>query len=123
LGRDIDLSDNKAKRFGTMLMVAFGQSKMTARPIPFIMHFFIYAAFLITQIELIEIVIDGSTGQHRYIWHLTEGGVIGSLYTFTINFIEILSVLAFEKYHSPGTFPKTRNERLAIQRCQYHSVW
>ncbi len=95
LGRNTDLSGNKGQRIKTMLMVAFGQSKMTARPIPFIMHFFIYAAFLITQIELIEIMIDGSTGQHRYIWHLVEGSFLGSIYTFTINFIEILSVLAF----------------------------
>jgi len=95
LGRDVDLTDNKGKRISTMLRVAFGQSKMAARPVPFIMHFFIYAAFLITQIELIEIIIDGAAGQHRFIWHLTEGSFLGSIYTFTINFIEILSVLAF----------------------------
>jgi heterodisulfide reductase subunit C len=95
LGRDIDLSDQKGKRLGTMLRVAFGQSKMTARPVPFIMHFFIYAAFLLTQIELIEIVIDGAANQHRFIWHHAEGTFFGSIYTFTINFIEVLSVLAF----------------------------
>ncbi len=95
LGRDINLSDNKGKRISTMLRVAFGQSKMAARPVPFIMHFFIYAAFIITQIELVEIIIDGAAGQHRFIWHLTEGTFLGSIYTFTINFIEILSVLAF----------------------------
>jgi hypothetical protein len=68
LGRNIDLSDNKGERFKTMMMVAFGQSKMAARPVPFIMHFFIYAAFVVTQIELIEIIIDGSAGQHRFLW-------------------------------------------------------
>src|SRR5688500_6143662 len=95
LGRDIDLSDRKGKRFWTMTRVAFGQSKMTARPTPFLMHLFIYAAFLITQIELIEIIIDGATDHHRSIWHWTEGTFFSYIYVFTINFIEILSVLAF----------------------------
>lgn len=95
LGQNVDLSGSKVERIKTMMMVAFGQSKMAARPIPFIMHFFIYSAFLITQIELIEIIIDGCTGQHRFIWFLVEGNFIGSIYTFTINFIEIISVLAF----------------------------
>lgn len=95
LGRDINLSGNKGERFKTMMMVAFGQSKMTARPVPFIMHLFIYSAFLITQIELIEIIIDGSTHNHRIIWHWVEGTLMGAIYTFTINFIELLSVGAF----------------------------
>jgi heterodisulfide reductase subunit C len=95
LGRDVNLSNPKGERFKTMMLVAFGQSKMAARPIPFIMHFFIYAAFIITQVELIEIIIDGSSNHHRIIWHLVEGTFLGSIYTFTINFIEILSVLAF----------------------------
>ncbi len=95
LGQNVNLSGNKGERLKTMLMVAFGQSKMTARPVPFILHFFIYAAFIITQIELIEIVIDGATDHHRSIWHIVEGSFLGSIYTFTINFIEILSVLAF----------------------------
>src|SRR5688572_29553770 len=95
LGRDINLSGNKAQRFKTMMMVAFGQWKMAARPIPFIMHFFIYAAFVITQIELIEIIIDGASGQHRFLWHQLESTLLAPVYTFTINFIEVLSVLAF----------------------------
>jgi heterodisulfide reductase subunit C len=95
LGRDVDLSAHKGERFKTMMLVAFGQSKMTVRPIPFIMHFFIYAAFIFTQIELIEIIIDGSSDHHRMIWHWVEGSFLGSIYTFTINLIEILSVLAF----------------------------
>lgn len=95
LGRDIDLSDNKSERLKTMLKVAFGQSKMVVRPVAGIMHFFIYAAFVITQIELIEIVIDGVSGGHRRLWHMLDGTALAGLYTFTINFIEILSVLAF----------------------------
>ncbi len=65
LGRDVDRSDNKAERWKTMLLVAFGQQKMFTRPIPALLHLAIYAAFVITQIELIEIFVDGLSGQHR----------------------------------------------------------
>jgi len=95
LGRDTDRSDNKAERWRIMARVALGQSKMVVRPVPAIMHIFIYVAFVITQIELLEIVVDGVTGNHRMIWGATQGTFIGGLYTFTINLIEILSVLAF----------------------------
>ena len=95
IGRDVDLSGNKSERFKTMFKVAFGQSKMVASPVAGIMHFFIYAAFVITQIELLEIVIDGVSGGHRRVWHLLDGTSLAGLYTFTINLIEILSVLAF----------------------------
>lgn len=90
LGRDIDRKDNKKERWRTMLLVAFGQKKMFQRPIPAILHFCIYAAFVITQIELIEIIVDGISGNHRVFRE-----ALGGLYTFAISFIEILSVLAF----------------------------
>lgn len=73
-----------------MLLVAFGQKKMFSRPIPALLHLMIYAAFVITQIELIEIFVDGLSGHHR-IFRASLGG----FYTFMISFIEILSVLAF----------------------------
>jgi len=90
LGRDIDRSDNKGQRWKTMALVALGQQKMFARPIPALLHLCIYGAFVITQIELIEIFVDGITGEHR-MFHASLGG----FYTFVISFIEILSVLAF----------------------------
>jgi len=90
LGRDIDRTDNKKERWRTMLLVAFGQKKMFQRPIPALLHMCIYVAFVITQIELIEIIVDGISGNHRVFRE-----VLGGLYTFTISFIEILSVLAF----------------------------
>ena len=65
LGRDINRSDNKGKRFKTMALVALGQKKMFARPIPAMLHMAIYLAFVITQIELIEIIVDGISGAHR----------------------------------------------------------
>lgn len=90
LGRDVDRTDNKSQRFKTMALVALGQKKMFKRPIPAVLHLMLYAAFVITQIELIEIFADGLTGQHRMF-----RGSLGGFYTFMISFIEILSILAF----------------------------
>ncbi|MFM7681722.1 MAG: Fe-S oxidoreductase, partial [Bacteroidota bacterium] len=90
LGHDINRSDNAGERWKTMLLVAFGQKKMFSRPIPALLHLALYAAFVITQIELIEIIADGISGSHRF-FHLSLGG----FYTFMISFIEILSVAAF----------------------------
>jgi len=89
LGQDEDRSDKKGERWKTMLFVAFGQSKMKARPIAAILHGFIYVAFLFPQIELIEIIVDGAFSTHRF-FHTSLGG----LYTFIISLIEILSLLA-----------------------------
>jgi heterodisulfide reductase subunit C len=90
LGRDLDRSDNKSERWKTMILVALGQKKMFTRPIPALLHFALYSAFVITQIELIEIFADGFTGHHRM---FRDG--LGGFYTFMISFIEVLSVLAF----------------------------
>jgi heterodisulfide reductase subunit C len=90
LGRKLDRTDNKAERWKTMALVALGQKKMFTRPIPAILHLCLYVAFVITQIELIEIIIDGISGSHRVFRPM-----LGGLYTFIVSFIEILSVLAF----------------------------
>ncbi len=90
LGKDISITDNKGERLKTMILVALGQKKMFTKPIPAILHLFLYAAFVITQIELIEIVFDGITGHHR-----AFRASLGGFYTFMVSFIEILSVLAF----------------------------
>lgn len=89
-GKEIKLKGNFSERFKTMFLVAFGQQKMFTRPIPAILHFFLYAAFIITQIELLEIIFDGVTGSHRAFRMF-----LGGFYTFMVSFIEILSVLAF----------------------------
>src|SRR5690554_2119772 len=89
LGQDVDRTDSPKARLKNMLLVAFGQKKMFKRPIPAILHFALYAAFIITQIELIEIIIDGVSGSHRIFKPL-----LGGFYTFIISFIEVLSVLA-----------------------------
>lgn len=89
LGRDIDRADNKSERWKTMILVALGQKKMFTRPIPALLHLALYAAFIITQIELIEIFVDGIAGTHRVF-----KDSLGGFYTFMVSFIEILSVLA-----------------------------
>jgi heterodisulfide reductase subunit C len=89
LGRDLDRTDNKSERWKIMTLVALGQKKMFARPIPAMLHFALYAAFVITQIELIEIIIDGISSSHRIF-----RPALGGFYTFIVSFIEILSVLA-----------------------------
>lgn len=91
LGRPTNRTDRVGERIKTMLLVAFGQKKMFNRPIPAILHFIFYVAFIITQIELIEVFIDGFTGSHRFFYHAG----LGSFYTVVISSIEVLSVLTF----------------------------
>jgi heterodisulfide reductase subunit C len=96
LGRKEDMSDQSSERWKTMILVALGQRKMFKRPIAAILHLVIYASFVITQIELIEIFIDGIFGTHRFLYHSWEHiPALRSLYVFTISFIEVLSVLTF----------------------------
>ena len=90
LGQKADRTDNKGERLKTMILVAFGQKKMFKRPIPALLHLALYVAFVITQIELIEILVDGGTGSHRFF-----APYLGSFYPFVINFIEFLSIAAF----------------------------
>lgn len=85
LGKDIDLSDNKPLRWKTMLKVAFGQTKMAARPVPFVLHFIVYAGFILINIEVLEILIDGIFGTHRVL------SFLGPVYNLAIGFFEILA--------------------------------
>ena len=90
LGQEEVLVNDSPQRIKNTLLIAFGQKKMFKRFVPAIFHLFIYVAFLLTQIELIEILIDGAFNQHRFFYKY-----LGGFYTFIISFIEILSVLAF----------------------------
>jgi heterodisulfide reductase subunit C len=87
LGRDIDRSDRSSERWMTMIKVAFGQTKMAARPVPFIFHFLIYAGFIIINLEVLEIIIDGAFGTHRIFAPL-----LGGLYNFLIGSFEFLAL-------------------------------
>jgi heterodisulfide reductase subunit C len=86
LGRDADRSDRKGERFSTMMRVAFGQTKMMVRPLPGILHFFVYAGFIIINIEVLEILIDGVFGTHRVL------SFTGGLYSFLIAAFEWLAL-------------------------------
>ncbi len=87
LGKPEDLSDNKPLRWKNLLLLALGQKKMFRNPAVAIMHFVIYAGFIIINIEVLEIVLDGMLGTHRLFFPY-----LGSMYTFLINFFEILAV-------------------------------
>ena len=88
LGRDEDFSDNAGKRWSNVLLLAFGQKKMFRNPLVAVLHFFVYAGFIIINIEVLEIVLDGIFGTHRMF-----AAPLGSLYSFLINSFEILALL------------------------------
>jgi len=90
LGKEEAVEGPIGDRWKNMLLVAMGQKKMFKRLIPAVLHFTLYVAFVFTQIELVEIFIDGIFGVHRFF-----AVPLGGLYTFIISTIEILSVLAF----------------------------
>ncbi|WP_425390023.1 4Fe-4S dicluster domain-containing protein [Ekhidna sp.] len=87
LGKAANLSDNKGERLKTMLLVAFGQKKMFKRVVPAFLHLLIYVGFVLINIEVLEIVIDGIFGTHR-----VAALVLGSFYSSMINFFEFLAV-------------------------------
>ena len=86
LGKDINRYDNSNLRFKKMIRLAFGQSKMFDKPIVGILHFIVYVAFILINIELLEIVIDGVLGTHRFL-----APYMGSFYNFLIAFFELLA--------------------------------
>lgn len=86
LGKDIDLSDQPAARWKQMLWVAMGQSKMGKRPVAAFFHLFVYLGFVLINIEVMEIMIDGLFGTHRFFAHY-----LGSVYDIAIGFFEILA--------------------------------
>ena len=87
LGRDIYRSDNPSERWKNMAMIALGQSKMIKRPIAGFLHIIVYVGFIIINLEVLEIIIDGLFGTHRIF------AAIGPLYGFLIGSFEILAVL------------------------------
>ena len=87
LGQDIKRSDNAKQRWSNMAMIALGQSKMVKRPIAGILHIFVYVGFVIINIEVLEIIIDGLFGTHRIF------SFLGTFYDVLIGSFEILAVL------------------------------
>ena len=87
LGQPEDLSDNKPQRWKNLLLLALGQKKMFKNQLVAVMHLVIYAGFIIINLEVLEILLDGIFGTHRLFFPY-----LGSFYTFLINFFEILAV-------------------------------
>ncbi len=87
LGQAVDRSDNKGERWANMARVALGQSKMVKRPIAAILHIIVYVGFIIINIELLEIIIDGLFGTHRVF------AFMGTAYNVLIGAFEILAIL------------------------------
>ena len=86
LGKKVDIKDQIGERWKNVLLIAFGQKKMFKRPIPAILHFFIYAGFLIINLEVLEFIIDGILGTHRVF-----APYLGGLYPMLMNFFEFLA--------------------------------
>ena len=89
LGKEVDRSDHKIQRWKNMARIALGQSKMVSRPIAGILHVIVYVGFIIINIEVLEIIIDGLFGTHRVFQPLLGNSVYG----FLIGTFEILAFL------------------------------
>ena len=87
LGRDVAVSDNKPQRWKNMARIALGQTKMVVRPVAGLMHIIVYVGFIIINIEVLEIVLDGLLGTHRLF------APLGAVYDFLIGSFEILAFL------------------------------
>lgn len=88
LGQKEDLSDKPGLRWKNVLLLAFGQKKMFKNPLVALLHFVVYAGFIIINIEVLEILLDGITGHHRLF-----AAPLGRFYTFLINAFEVLALL------------------------------
>ncbi len=89
LGKDVDTSGDTKLRWTNMAKIALGQGKMVRRPISGILHIIVYMGFVIINIEVLEIVIDGLFGTHRIF------SAIGPLYGVLIGTFEVLAALVF----------------------------
>ena len=88
LGKPFQINDQKGRRMQNVLLLAFGQKKMFRNPLVAILHLFVYVGFIIINIELLEIIIDGIAGTHRIF-----KPYFGDFYDFLINSFEILALL------------------------------
>ena len=93
LGKESNRSDQKAKRWETMSKVALGQSKMGKRPIAGFFHVIVYVGFVIINIELLEIIVDGIFGTHRFLASVFGNSLYG-VFTATLEILAILVVIA-----------------------------
>lgn len=87
LGKNIEINDRKNDRFMNVLLIALGQKKMFKKPVPAILHMFVYVGFLVINLEVLEFIIDGIAGTHRIF-----APFLGSFYTVLMNIFEFLAV-------------------------------
>lgn len=87
LGKDVDRTDRTKERWANMFRIALGQSKMVRRPVSGILHIIVYVGFIIINIEVLEIILDGLLGTHRLF------SFLGSTYNFLIGTFEVLALL------------------------------
>ncbi len=87
LGKAVHTSDNKTQRWKNMCRIALGQTKMVVRPIAGMLHIIVYLGFIIINIEVLEIILDGLFGTHRIF------AFLGGFYSFLIGSFEILALL------------------------------
>ena len=86
LGKEEDRSDRRSDRFNKMFRVAIGQSKMTKKPLSGFLHIIVYVGFVLINIEILEIVVDGVLGTHRVF-----AGFLGVAYNILIGVFEYLA--------------------------------
>lgn len=86
LGKSFELKTSASQRWRNMTLTALGQKKMFKKPLPAILHLFVYLGFLIVNTEMLEIVLDGLLGTHRLF-----AIPLGSFYTFIINVFEFFA--------------------------------
>ena len=91
LGKDVNRTDKKSERIKNMLLIALGQSKMVKRPFSGFLHIIVYVGFIIINIEVLEIIIDGLFGTHR----IFLGFLGNAFYGFLIATFEVLALLVF----------------------------
>lgn len=87
LGKDVDVNDQKKERWGNMAKIALGQTKMVVKPIAGMLHVIVYLGFIIINLEVLEIVLDGIFGTHRLF------SPLGKAYDLLIGSFEILALL------------------------------
>ena len=88
LGKEVNRKDNPSERWKNMAMIAMGQSKMVKRPIAGFLHIIVYAGFIIINLEVLEIIIDGLLGTHRVF-----SKFLGGFYDVLIGSFEVLALL------------------------------
>src|SRR3989337_1820368 len=83
VGKQTLINDRRDERWRNVLLIAFGQKKMFKRPIPAILHLFVYVGFLVINLEVLEFIVDGILGTHRVF-----SPYLGSFYAVLMNIFD-----------------------------------